>query len=1304
MEEFLPEEEHYLDFPEMAETKVYQLHRFNGQNYQLWKRQMEIYMTENKLKPYILGTVMKPATNSQAWEEKDAEAQAFIMRGLELQQLKYLTDCTTAAQMWSRLKTIHAEKSEQSAQVLLEKFINLKMEEDDNVMNFIATITSLTQRLKDMNLEQKEQMIISKILCSLPSKYDHVRTAWYAVPRSDQNIDKLTDHLVNEERLLNLRSAEISDNKINKTAFTASKEQRNGKFKGQSGKKGGKCNYCHKPGHWARECFKRQRDQQNKGTNQHNSLSLTMEDDWNRNKTEHIERAQLFVAHSNSTEQKYYNIFYADSGATDHMSFQRQLFKVFKEFSKGDCHVKVGDGRRLCVRGVGDIEVKVPNSRVVHTIKSVLLVPELDRNLISVCKCAEKGMKIVFEEGAEKVSFMKGDKIIVDGTRNDKLYKLNFFPVVNTEHYAANSISVWHERLGHVNYKTLQEMNNKKPILDMHIENIPADVPFCEGCAYGKQHRESFPKQGANRAKVPGEVFHADLCGKMSVPSIGKSNYFLLLKDDFSRYCFVYFLKNKTEVLDKLMEFCAEVQACGFKIKRLRTDGGSEFCNEEVNQFLLKMCIKHDVTTPRAPEQNGFIERQNRTVVESAKAMIHQRGLPLHLWAEATNTAVYVKNRTPSVVLNGKTPYELWWNKKPSVGHLKIFGSDAFVHVPKEQRTKWERNAFKGLMVGYNDESKAYRIYDPTNRNILIRRDVKINETKEKENEVVEIREIKDNQNKEGNHKEMNSVSPIKRSPYNTRSGAKSKTENSVSGDSELCIAELEPTSLEEVLNSVDCHKWLEAIEEEITALNKNETWTLVERTKEMNVLSNQWVFKRKYTSNGEIEKYKARLVVRGCFQKAGVDYNEVYSPVVRYESVRVILSIAAAENMSILQFDVKTAFLHGIIEENIFMEQPFGFEKDDRVCRLKKSLYGLKQASHQWNKRIVQFLVKFGFKQSTADLCVFIYAMNADMVYLALYVDDGLICGNSKPVIEKLLRDLHTEFEITYKEAEFFVGIQIDIDETNKKIKIFQNIYIQKILQRFNHINCSTVSTPAEPGTQFVQSMESNPTNFPYREAIGSLMYLMVCTRPDLAYIVGVLSRYVENPSDQHWKGVKRVFKYLKGTDNLGITFNIGSGSKKVTMYCDSDFAGDLDTRRSTTGWIAFINDGPVAWSSKKQTVTATSTTEAEFIALCAAAKEVKWLRKLTADINASQTGPTPIQCDNQRAITLVHSPQSMKRTRHIDVRYFYTCDLQRNGDIDVQYVESGKQLADVLTKPLCKYKFNYFINEFNMSKKEKL
>lgn len=274
------------------------------------------------------------------------------------------------------------------------------------------------------------------------------------------------------------------------------------------------------------------------------------------------------------------------------------------------------------------------------------------------------------------------------------------------------------------------------------------------------------------------------------------------------------------------------------------------------------------------------------------------------------------------------------------------------------------------------------------------------------------------------------------------------------------------------------------AIHDEIDSLVKNKTWNLVARTKNMHVLSNQWVFKRKYKANGEIDKYKARLVVRGCFQKRGIDYNEIYSPVVRYDSVRTILSIAAAQSMQIIQFDVKTAFLHGYIEENIYMEQPYGFEKDDRVCHLQKGLYGLKQASHQWNKRIVSFLTNFGFKQSYADLCVFMYTTETTTIYLTLYVDDGLICGNNSDFIQHLLQALHKEFEITHREAEFFVGLQINIDQQKKKLKIFQHVYTQKILQRFNYFNCSTVSTPAEPGMQFLQQKEAE-TNVPYREQL---------------------------------------------------------------------------------------------------------------------------------------------------------------------------------------------------------------------------
>ena len=208
-------------------------------------------------------------------------------------------------------------------------------------------------------------------------------------------------------------------------------------------------------------------------------------------------------------------------------------------------------------------------------------------------------------------------------------------------------------------------------------------------------------------------------------------------------------------------------------------------------------------------------------------------------------------------------------------------------------------------------------------------------------------------------------------------------------------------------------------------------------RAKAENVITNRWVFKIKQKSDGTIDKYKARLVVGGCFQNEGIDYGEIFSPVARCESVRILLSIAAAYNMHIMQFDVKTAFLNGNLEENIYMEQPYGFEIDDRVCHLQKGLYGLKQASRQWNKEIVTFLLDHMFSQSSTDSCVFVYKHDDICIYLALYVDDGLICGNNEKFIDKLLYDLNFNFEITYKVADTFVGLQIERDKDHNLLKI---------------------------------------------------------------------------------------------------------------------------------------------------------------------------------------------------------------------------------------------------------------------------
>ena len=380
------------------------------------------------------------------------------------------------------------------------------------------------------------------------------------------------------------------------------------------------------------------------------------------------------------------------------------------------------------------------------------------------------------------------------------------------------------------------------------------------------------------------------------------------------------------------------------------------------------------------------------------------------------------------------------------------------------------------------------------------------------------------------------------RSPYNTGS---SKNNNEIK--SEVCSIQLEPTTLEEALEGEGSQMWNLAIRDEINPLYENNTWIL----------------QRKYKSDCNIDKYKARLVVRGCSKKRGVDYDEIYTLVVKYESVRLLLSIAAAFDTIIYQFDVKIAFLHGKFGDVIYVEQPYGYGQDKRVCKLPKWFYGLKQA----------------FIQSSADLYVFYYNSEQIITYLALYVDDGLLCGNNVSFIVDLLKTLNNEFNITYGIAESFVGIQIEVCGKKKmKLKIHQQAYVKRVLKRFNHANCAAVSIPAEPGMKFSKLDTKSEEKFPYQEAIGSLIYLMISTRPDVAFSVGVLSRYNENPSQIYCNGVKRIFKYLKGTDDRGLSYNIGPKYITLKMYCDADWVGDLVSRRSTTGWIATINDGPIA------------------------------------------------------------------------------------------------------------------------------
>lgn len=459
--------------------------------------------------------------------------------------------------------------------------------------------------------------------------------------------------------------------------------------------------------------------------------------------------------------------------------------------------------------------------------------------------------------------------------------------------------------------------------------------------------------------------------------------------------------------------------------------------------------------------------------------------------------------------------------------------------------------------------------------------------------------------------------------------------------------------------------------------------------------ISTRWLFKVKPGVNGEKPRYKARLVAKGFTQRPGIDFNETYAPVVKMDSLRTVISIVAAYDLEMEQLDIKTAFLYGEISEEIFLSQPEGLicpGKENLVCRLNKCLYGLKQAPRVWNQHFDSFLQKFGLKTSAADPCIYFRHRDEEFTIMCIWVDDGLVCSNRKDAISDILKYLSHHFEMRSHPVDHFVGIAVTRDRIENKIYLSQPNYVKKILDKFNMSDCSPKSLPADPNSRLVQQKPTDATEFedevtPYREAVGSLLYLTTTTRPDIAYAVSQVAQHSENPNKTHWTAVKRILAYLKGTSRHGLCFTKGS-RRPLTGFTDADYAGDVSTRRSTTGSLFLFNDGPISWCSRRQTCVALSTTEAEFVAASETVKEAVWLRRFFKEIGM-EIGPLPIMCDNQSAIRLVKNPEFHQRTKHIDVRYYFIRGSQEADEIDISYVETERQLADILTKPLANPRF---------------
>ena len=512
------------------------------------------------------------------------------------------------------------------------------------------------------------------------------------------------------------------------------------------------------------------------------------------------------------------------------------------------------------------------------------------------------------------------------------------------------------------------------------------------------------------------------------------------------------------------------------------------------------------------------------------------------------------------------------------------------------------------------------------------------------------------------------------------------------------------PETYQEAVNHPKYGKqWRDAIHTEIGQLLINNTWKEACPPDGVNLISTKWVFTLKFNVDGTLERFKARLVARGFSQAYGIDYTETFAPTVRMATLRSFLAIVACEDLECIHIDIKNAFTESELKEELWMKSPQGVKvKKGHALQLLRSLYGLKQAARDWNLLMKKELIGWGFQQSKADPCLFVHVERG--IRLLLYVDDIAAAAESMDQLNWFFKVLNQRFHaVNLEEIKKILGIRVTRDRKNRILELDQEQYLDKVLTKFGFKNAKghIVTTPMDSYSDIQPATDKDEridTTW-YREVIGSLMYAMIYTRPDIAFALGRLSQFLQDPAKQHERGVKRLMRYLRYTINLRIRYGLSNGEtpKELEVYSDADWASDRTDRKSISACLGLIGAGPVFYGSRKQTAVATATTEAEYVAMSMTAKQGQWVSQILRDMGypeyIAENGQTvKTYGDNQGAIALAKNPHLTERSKHIDISFHYIRDLQERQRVDINYVPTDQMAADGFTKPLAKTQFERF------------
>ena len=617
----------------------------------------------------------------------------------------------------------------------------------------------------------------------------------------------------------------------------------------------------------------------------------------------------------------------------------------------------MGNEGRSKVFGKGSVELLFTSGRKI-TLANVLHVPDMNRNLVSGDLLGKPGIKSVDESG--KLILSQNGAFIGKGYSSDRMVKLCIVDNgINNNNvssaYMLDSVSLWHGRLAHIGLITMKIMI-KCGLISCDVDKFKK----CEICVKSKMIKKPFKSVERNLDLL--ELVHTDIYELNGILTRGGNRYFITFIDDSSRFTYVYLLKHKDDAFNVFKVYKAEVEnQLGKKIKIIRSDRGGEYFSNEFIVFCEDHGIIHECSAPRTPEQNGLAERKNRTFLEMINAMLLNAELPFNLWGEALLAACHILNRIP-LKKNKISLYELWKGRKHNIGYFKVGGCLAYCKN-NNPRTKMGPKGIKCAFVGYDTNSKAYRLLNLESNVIIESRDVEFFENLltsgnnflsplNKESQVDTSPKVVEQPSEPRRSKRIQKVKEFGYDEIDSQLISfylvEGNREKIMSKMPIILQVEDDPKTYKEAMSLRDSIVWKDAINEEMDSIMFNHTWELVDLPPGSKAISCKWVFRKKYHIDGTLNTFKARLVAKGYRKKEGIDYFDTYALVERITSIRILFALASIHDLYVHQMDMKTAFLNGDLNEEIYMEQPEGFflpGNEHKVCKLVKSLYVLKQA-----------------------------------------------------------------------------------------------------------------------------------------------------------------------------------------------------------------------------------------------------------------------------------------------------------------------------------------------------------------------